>query len=375
MTSDDSFEICIEYDWDNLLSQPQKGVELFVDTMINAFKVSRYLNDLIITYSYAMDKSVVLTKCWKDCVANLEYLKECWPLIDVVMNTKSIPAVHLVIGWIQTMKLDEVNVQLVQVMFSKLAFLEKDIFLNDMLFLLNKLRENYKVEFSDQILMRLTELREFKDENPKQRWKQNWEKNMRYQLKLSLKLDKYNYSRENLKKYKEEMFDFINKLQIQGQRMKVIKNKKIMKQEDIDKKTLIYSLKYIDIFKLDRLASLSDKDKGYQSAFDVTRKLINFRWRQEWNHQKDDYKNWLKDTYERAAGEKNFRYTRLDDLKYEKIQIDLKRIQNKKEREKILPNEQRFIPKVENDHWCRLKDLFEDVNLKKPEKLAEELED
>jgi hypothetical protein len=375
MTSDDSFEICIEYDWDNLLSQPQRGVELFVDTMINAYEVSRYLNDLLVTYSHTMDHSVVLTKFWKDSVTNLEYLKENWPLLDVVMNIKDIPAVHLVIGWIQSMKLDEVNVQLVQVMFAKLAFLEKDIFLNDMLFLLNKLNENYKVEFSNQILMKLTELREFKDEEPKKRWKQNWEKNMRYQLKLSLKLDKYKYSRENLKKYKEDMFDFINKLQIQGQRMKVIKNKKMMNQDEIDKKTLIYSLKYIDIFKLDRLASLSDKDKGYQSAFDVTRKLINFRWRQEWNHQKEDYKKWLKDTYERAIGEKNRKYTRLEDLRYEKIQTDLRRIQNKKEQEKILPNKQRFIPEVKNEHWCRLKDLFEDVNLKKPEKLAEELED
>ena len=373
MISDDSFEINIEYDWDSLLSQPQRGVELFVDTVINAFRVSRYLNDLLVTYAHSLDRSVVLTKSWKECVANLDYLMDKWPLIDVVMNTKDIPAVHLVLGWIRSMKLDEVNVQLVQVMFSKLAFLEKDILLNDLLFLLNKLADKYKVEFSDQILINLTNLREFKEETHK--WKKEWDKNVKYQLELSLKLDKYKYNKENLKKYKNEMFELVDKLTIKNQRIKILKNKKTMGPDDIDKKTLVYSLKYLDIYKLDKLASLSDRDKDYQSAFDVTRKLINFRWKQEWNHQKDDYKQWIKDTYERAIGEKNSKYTKIEDLRYEKIQISLREEKNKKEREKILPDKPRLIPEVKNEYWCKLKDLFDDVNLNKPQKLPEELED
>jgi hypothetical protein len=297
---------------------------------------------------------------------------EKWPLLENVMNMKTIYAVQLVLEWVRSMRLDEVNVQLVLVIFSKLAYLEKDTFLNDMLFLLNKLTEKFKLEFSTAILTKLIELREFKEK--KEKWRNEWEKNVKYQLKLNLKLDKLKPIKENLKKFKEEMFLFIDKLQIQNMKMKVIKNKKTFNQEEIDKKTLIYSLHYIDIYKLDRLASLSDKDKDFQSAFDATRKLINFRWKLNASEEKE-YKQWLKRTYERAIDEKPRNYTKLEDLRYEKIHLSLKTTQNRIETQKIQPGKPKFLPEVENDEWCKMKDLFEDVNLRKAEKLEDEIED
>jgi hypothetical protein len=351
---------------DEILLHPVKGYEIFIDVVIEAFKLANSVrSNTQITLMSVYSSGSYPSRIGK-VKSLLENLFNMWPIISYVMQLHDVNWIKQLIAWLANSTISpSMNESLSIALLSKTLICPKDIIFNELIYVSNWISKEFNLPVTNTIK---TSLRNFQNEvypNPKDNLIE-WKNRKTDYVEWLQEIECVEVDKEISNKYVEKI---VEKLTLNHEELVLVPKFK-QKKQAYKKSSLIQNLKFINHQSLIDIARNYEDNNSIKFAVEVILKILSTKAMDKWSNQ-NCYKNWILTTYKDFM---NYKYEEINKNNLKINNQEFKWITNntKKKRNylEMLENQpkERYADikdiKVENDCWIKNKELLIDANMK-----------
>ena len=353
---------------DEFLLHPVKGFEIFIDVVIEAFKLANSVRSntqitLMSVYSSGSYPSNV-----RKAKSLLENLFDMWPIISYVTHLKEVDWIKQLIAWLANSTISpSMNESLSIALLSKTLICPKEIMFNELIYITNWISKEFNLTVTNKIKVSLKNFQNEIYPTPKDNlieWKTRKSDYVEWMQEFEVKEEEINKDTTN--KYVEEI---VKKLTLDQEELVLVPKFK-QRRQAYKKSLLIQNLKFINHQSLINIARAYEDNKSIKLAVDVILKILSTKVMDKWTNP-NCYKNWILTTYKEFINNKyeeiQKNNLRINNQEFKWITNNMKKKRNYLEMLESQPME-RYADikdiKVENDCWIKNKELLMDANMK-----------